>query len=373
MLNLEEEFYSEVNIKVVGVGGCGGNALSNMIGLGLDSIEYIAVDTDIQALQKCTAPHKIQIGARITYGLGSGADPEIGRSSANENRNVISEALRGADLIFIIAGLGGGTGTGAAPVVADIAREEGALTVAMAIKPFPFEAYRRSLRAEAAIKELKGKIDTLISISNQSLFTPLNGASAVNAFKVADEALFQGVRSISDLIMAPGLINLDLADMKTIIAEGGRAALAVGVGRGVDRARIAVEKAINSPLLEGNNMQGARGVLINITGGEDLIMKEVEEVAKAVCEATDTNANIIFGAVVDERKKEEIRVTILATGLKDENDEEQLSLKFDTEERRPSRELWQPKQEASALPLGLFAQNLHSDEFDIPTFLRWKK
>lgn len=373
MLNFEEEFYSEVDIKVVGVGGCGGNTLSNMIGLGLDSIEYIAVDTDVQALQKCTAPHKIQIGARITNGLGSGADTEIGRSSANENRNVISEALRGADLIFITAGLGGGTGTGAVPVVAEIAREAGALIVAMVIKPFPFEAYRRSLRAEAAIKELKGKVDTLISISNQSLFANLNDVSAVNAFKVADEALFQGVRSISDLIMMPGRINLDLADVKTVIAEGGRAALGVGVGRGLDRARIAVEKAMNSPLLENKNMQGARGVLINIISGEGLIMKELKEVATAVYEATDTHANIIFGTVVDERKKEEIGVTILATGLKDEGSEEQLSLGFDAEEHHPSHELWQPKQEASALPLGLFAQDLHSDELDTPTFLRWKK
>ena len=372
MLNLEEEFYSEVDIKVVGVGGCGDNALSNMIGLGLDSIEYIAVDTDVQALQKCTAPHKIQIGARITRGLGSGADPKIGRSSANENRNVISEALRGADLIFIIAGLGGGTGTGAVPIIVEIAKETGALTVVMVIKPFPFEA-KRNLRAELALKELKGKTDTLISIPNQSLFAPLSGASAVNAFKIADEALFHGVRSISELIMAPGLINLDIADIKTIIAEGGRAVLGVGIGRGVGRAQIAVEKAMNSPLLESKNMQGARGVLINITSGEDLIMKEFEEVAEAVYKATDTNANIIFGTVIDERKKEEIRVTILATGLKDEDGEEQLSLNFDAEEHRLSPQLCQSKQEASTLPLGLFAKDLHSNEFDVPTYLRWKK
>ncbi|MBT9132113.1 cell division protein FtsZ [candidate division NPL-UPA2 bacterium Unc8] len=374
MLNLEEEFYSEVDIKVVGVGGCGGNALSNMIRLGLDGIEHIAINTDIQALQRCAAPHKIQIGAKITHGLGSGSDPEIGRNSANEDRDVISEALRGADIIFITAGLGGGTGTGAAPVIAEIAREAGALTIAIVIKPFPFEAYRRSLRAEGAIKEIKRKVDTLISISNQSLFSSLDGASITSAFRVADEALFQGVRSISDLITVPGMINLDLADVRTVIAEGGRAALAVGMGRGIDRVQVAVEKAMNSPLLENKNIQGARGVLINITGGEDLIIKEVKEVATAVYEATDTHANVIFGAIVDERKKEEIGVTILATGLKDKDSEEQLSLKFDMEERRSSSQLWRPKQETSMLPLGLFAQDSHSsDEFDIPTFLRWKK
>jgi cell division protein FtsZ len=373
MLNLEEEFYSEVDIKVVGVGGCGGNALSNMIRLGLDGIEHIAINTDVQALQKCAAPHKIQIGARITHGLGSGSDPEIGRSSANEDRDVISEALRGADIIFITAGLGGGTGTGAAPVIAEIARESGALTIAIVIKPFPFEAYRRSLRAEEAIKEIKRKVDTIISISNQSLFSSLDGASIINAFRVADEALFQGVRSISDLITVPGLINLDLADVRAVIAEGGRSALAVGIGRGINRAQVAVEKAMNSPLLENKNIKGARGVLINITGGEDLIMKEVNEVAAAVCEATGTHANVIFGAIVDGRKKEEIRVTVLATGLKDKDSEEQLSLGFDMEERRPSPQLWRPKQEAPMLPLGLFAQDSHSNEFDIPTFLRWKK
>lgn len=373
MLNFEEEFYNEVDIKVVGVGGCGDNALSNMIGLGLDAIEYIAVDTDVQALQKCTAPHKIQIGARITRGLGSGANPEIGRSSANENRNVISEALRGADLIFIIAGLGGGTGTGAVPVVAEIAKETGALTVVMVIKPFPFEAYRRNLRAESALKELKGKADTLISIPNQSLFAPLNDASAVNAFKIADKAIFHGVMSISELITIPGLINLDIADIKTIIAEGGRAVLGVGIGRGVGRARIAVEKAMNSPLLESKNMQGARGVLINVTSGEDLIMKEFEEVTAIIYETIDTNVNIIFGAIINERKKEELKVTILATGLKDKDGEEQLSLNFGAEEHRPSPQMYQPKQEASTLPLGLFAKDLHSDEFDIPTYLRWRK
>ena len=373
MLDFEEEFHGKTDIKVVGVGGCGGNTLTNMIGLGLDNIEYIAVDTDVQALQKCTAPHKIQIGAKITYGLGSGANPEIGKNAANENRNIIGEALRGAGLVFVIAGLGGGTGTGAVPVVTEIAKEAGALTIAMVIKPFPFEAYKRSLRAELALKELKRKTDTLICIPNQSLFAPLSGASVASAFKMADEALFHGVMSISELLMAPGLINLDIADIKTIIAEGGRAVLGVGIARGVDRAQIAVEKAMSFPLLESGKLHEARGVLINIASGEDLIMRELEEIATTVYEATDANANIIFGFLIDERKKEEIRVTILATGLKDKDGEEQLSLNFDVKEKRFSSQLLQPRQGTSTPPLGFFAKDPSSNELDVPTFLRWKK
>jgi len=314
----EEDEQLAAKIRVVGLGGGGSNAVSRMIASRFTGVTFIVANTDAQALRTSPAPMKLQLGARLTGGLGAGSDPEVGRRAATEDREVLQQTLVGADMIFITAGMGGGTGTGAAPVVASLAKELGALTVAVVTKPFAFEGSRRNRQAEAGIQELRGIVDTLITIPNQRLLTVVErGTSLQEAFRVADSVLQQAVQGISDLILVPGLINLDFADVRTIMSGMGLALMGVGVARGEHRAVDAAQKAIASPLLEETSIEGARGLLINITGGADLTLHEVNEAASAVAEAAHEEANIIVGAVVDDTLAEEIRVTVIATGFED--------------------------------------------------------
>ena len=303
-------------IKVVGLGGGGGNAVSRMMASRFTGVEFIVANTDIQALRTSPAPVKLQLGAQLTGGLGAGSDPEIGRRAAEEDRDQIARILEGADMVFVTAGLGGGTGTGAAPVVAKVAKELGILTVAVVTKPFTFEGKKRAQQAEAGIAELRSVVDTLITIPNQRLLAVVErGTPLLEAFKVADSVLHQAVQGISDLILVPGLINLDFADVRTIMSGMGMALMGTGVGKGEHRALDAAQKAIASPLLDETSIEGARGILINFTGGADLSIHEVEEAARVVQEAAHEDANIIFGAVIDGSLEDEVRLTVIATGF----------------------------------------------------------
>ena len=302
-------------IKVVGVGGAGTNAVNRMVDTGVKGVEFIAVNTDVQQLDVCDADVKIHIGQEITHGLGGGADPEVGREAMEASRDQLKAALRGADLVFVTAGQGGGTGTGGAPVIAAVARELGAVTLAIVTKPFRFEGSRRMRQAEEGIGRLRGIADTVIAIPNDRLLEVVERTtSVVEAFRHADDILRQGVQGISDLITVPGLINLDFADVRTIVKDAGTALLGIGLGSGEDRAQVAAEMAIHSPLLE-TSIEGARGILLNITGGADLTLFEVNETAGAIAAAAHDDANIIFGAVVDERLEGQIAVTVVATGF----------------------------------------------------------
>jgi cell division protein FtsZ len=302
-------------IKVVGIGGGGVNAVNRMIDAGLKGVEFIAVNTDAQALLMSDADVKLDIGRNLTRGLGAGSDPEVGRQAAEEHREEIEEVLKGADMVFITAGKGGGTGTGGAPVVAEIAKSLGALTIGVVTRPFQFEGRRRSVQAEQGIQRLKEKVDTLIVIPNDRLLSVSNEkTSMVNAFKMADEVLLQGVQGITDLITTPGLINTDFADVKMIMSNAGSALMGIGYGSGEGRALQAARNAISSPLLEAS-IEGARGILLTIAGGSDLGLFEVNEAAEVVTGAADHNANVIFGAVIDESLGDEVRVTVIATGF----------------------------------------------------------
>jgi cell division protein FtsZ len=302
-------------IKVVGVGGAGTNAVNRMVDTGVKGVEFIAVNTDVQQLDVCDADVKIHIGQEITHGLGGGADPEVGREAMEGSRDQLKAALRGADLVFVTAGEGGGTGTGASPVIAAIARELGAVTIAIVTKPFSFEGRRRMDQASAGIAELRGVADTVISIPNDRLLEVIErNTSVVEAFRHADDVLRQGVQGITDLITVPGLINLDFADVRTIVKDAGTALMGIGVGRGENRAHDAADAAINSPLLE-TSIEGAKGILLNITGGADVSLYEVNDAAGIIADAADDDANIIFGAVVDERLEGTMAVTVVATGF----------------------------------------------------------
>jgi len=316
-IEFEDTASHQAIIKVVGVGGGGGNALNNMVASGLGGVEFIAANTDSQALQHNLAPLKIQLGSEVTRGLGCGADPEKGRASALEVRERLTELFRGTDMVFVTAGLGGGTGTGAAPIVAEVAREAGALTVGVVTKPFLFEGRVRQRHAEKGLEELHRVVDTVITIPNQRLLAIAGKNTAMrDAFKLADDVLHNAVRGISDLITIHGLINLDFADVRTIMNEMGVALMGTGVASGEDRAEEAARMAISSPLLEDLSIDGAHGVLINITGGPDLSLFEVNEASSLIQEAAHEDANIIFGAVIDESIPEgEMRVTVIATGL----------------------------------------------------------
>jgi len=320
LLEFEENASHRAIIKVVGVGGGGGNALNNMVVSGLQGVEFIAANTDAQALRHNLAPIKLQLGGEVTRGLGCGADPDKGRSSALEVRERLREYFTGTDMVFVTAGLGGGTGTGAAPVVAEVAREVGALTVGVVTKPFHFEGRVRLRHAERGLEELHRVVDTVITIPNQRLLALAGKNSSVrDAFKLADDVLYNAVRGISDLITIHGLINLDFADVRTIMNEMGVALMGTGVASGDNRAEEAARMAISSPLLEDLSIEGAHGVLINITGGSDLSLFEVNEASSLIQEAAHEDANIIFGAVIDESMPEgEMRVTVIATGLVDE-------------------------------------------------------
>jgi len=302
-------------IKVVGVGGGGTNAVNRMVDAGLSGVEFIAVNTDAQALMVCDADVKIHIGSAATRGLGAGADPAVGLAAAQESRDELKEALKGADMIFITAGEGGGTGTGGAPVVAELGRELGALTVGVVTKPFGFEGRKRSQQAEQGIDSLRDKLETLIVIENDRLLQVVEKqTSVVDAFRQADDVLRQGVQGITDLITVPGLVNLDFADVRTIMREAGSALMGIGTASGDNRAAEAARAAVSSPLLE-SSIEGATGILLNITGGPDIGLFEVNEAAEVVTSAADVNANVIFGAVIDDAMGEEVRVTVIATGF----------------------------------------------------------
>jgi cell division protein FtsZ len=315
-LRLEEEVTSGAKIKVIGVGGGGGNAVNRMVRTGLDGVEFIVANTDRQALQNNAAPVKLQIGSKLTKGLGAGADPNVGRSAALEDTEKIIQALDGADMIFVTTGLGGGTGTGAAPVIASLASELGALTVAVVTKPFKFEGRKRQLQAERGLEALRDCVDTIITIPNERLLAIIDKTTPLtDAFATADDVLRQAIQGISDLILVPGLINLDFADVKTIMNGMGLAMMGTGVAEGDNRAVEAARRAISSPLLEGASVDGARGVIINITGGPDLSLMEVSDASTIVQEAADEDANIIFGAVVDQELKGKVKITVIATGF----------------------------------------------------------
>src|SRR5580765_8241277 len=316
-LRLEDEHaHTGARIKVIGVGGGGSNAVNRMVQVGLEGVEFIVANTDLQALRASPAPCKLQIGGKLTKGLGAGADPNVGRQAALEDTEAILSALDGADMIFVTTGLGGGTGTGAAPVIASLASELGALTIAVVTKPFAFEGKKRQAQAERGLEALKDCVDTIITIPNQRLLTIIDRATPMTeAFATADDVLRQAIQGISDLILVPGLINLDFADVRTIMSGMGLAMMGTGMAEGPDRAMEAARKAISSPLLEGTSVNGSRGVIINVTGGPDLSLVEVSEASLIVQEAADEDANIIFGAVVDPALKGKVKITVIATGF----------------------------------------------------------
>ena len=316
-INYTDDPRNDARIKVIGVGGGGGNAVNRMIDAGMDGIEFIVANTDLQALRMSRASVKIQLGVKLTNGLGAGANPEIGRKAALEDSDKIIEALEGADMIFVTTGLGGGTGTGAAPIIASLASEMGALTVAVVTKPFAFEGKRRMQQAERGIAELMESVDTTIVIPNEKLLAVAQDAGFFESFRVADDILRQGVQGISDIITIPGIINRDFADVKAIMARMGYAVMGTATANGSRRAIEAAQKAIASPLLEAGAIDGARGILINITGSTSLKLAEVQEACSIIQNAADDDANIIFGAVLDEKMKDAVKITVIATGFKD--------------------------------------------------------
>jgi len=347
MLEFEDvELGQYAKIKVMGVGGGGSNAVNRMIEASLQGVEFISMNTDAQALQLSKAEHRLQIGAKLTKGLGAGADPEIGKKAAEESKEELQKNLQGADMIFITAGMGGGTGTGAAPIVAEVAKEIGALTVGVVTRPFTFEGRKRAEQAEQGIQNLKDSVDTLIVIPNDRLLQVIDKQTSITeAFRIADDVLRQGVQGISDLIAVPGLINLDFADVKTIMLNTGSALMGIGRANGEKRAVEAANMAISSPLLE-TSIEGAKGVLLNITGGPDLGLFEVNEAAETIAQAAEPDANIIFGAVIDENIGDDIIITVIATG-------------FDREKKKEKH----PAGDMEIKPLT-------TDDLDIPAFLR---
>src|SRR5205823_6840770 len=350
-------------IKVVGVGGGGTNAVNRMVDAGLKGVEFIAVNTDAQALQMCDADIKLQIGAQLTRGLGAGANPETGYGAANESRDEIKEALKGADMVFVTAGEGGGTGTGAAPVVAEIAKHEiGALTVGVVTRPFAFEGAQRSRQAAEGIDRLREQVDTLIVIPNEKLLQLVERRTTiVDAFREADNVLRQGVQGITDLITIPGLINLDFADVRTVMEDAGTALIGIGDAAGESRATEAAKQAISSPLLE-ESVEGASGILLNVTGGHDLGLFEVNEAAEIISSAADANANIIFGAVIDDSLEDEVRVTVIATGFH-HRATSPFTARDAVRSRRRDRDVTLDDRQRSSLEIS-------EDEIDIPEFLR---
>jgi cell division protein FtsZ len=341
-------------IKVVGVGGGGTNAVNRMVDAGLTGVEFIAVNTDAQALMMCDADVKIHIGSKATRGLGAGADPAVGQAAAQESRDELKEALKGADMVFVTAGEGGGTGTGGAPILAELARELSALTVGVVTRPFVFEGRKRSQQAELGIENLRDRVDTLIVIENDRLLQVVEKrTSVVEAFRMADDVLRQGVQGITDLITVPGLVNLDFADVRTIMRDAGSALMGIGIASGENRAAEAARAAVSSPLLE-TSIEGATGILLNITGGPEIGLFEVNEAAEVVTGAADQNANVIFGAVIDDAMGDEVRVTVIATG-------------FGVQRRRRRREgaLEAP---IPAGPRGGF--EIPDEALDVPSFLR---
>ena len=351
-------------IKVIGVGGAGNNAVNRMVESGIKGVDFIAVNTDRQALQNSKANTKIQIGEKITRGLGAGANPDIGAQSAEESKAEVAEVLRGADMVFVTAGMGGGTGTGAAPIVAQAAKEMGILTIGVVTKPFTFEGKKRLSQAERGIESLKGKVDTLVVIPNDKLLQIIDRkTSIIEAFRMADDVLRQGVQGISDLIAVPGLVNLDFADVKTIMLNTGMAHMGIGRASGENRAEDAAKQAIQSPLLE-TSIEGARGVIINITGGDDLGLHEVNTAAELVQRSVDPEANIIFGTVTDPSMEDEIQITVIATGF--EKNDPLTSIGVENTVSKA----WEKK--INSIPSSSDVSSSQND-LDIPSFLRKNK
>jgi cell division protein FtsZ len=375
---VESDPVNTAKIKVIGIGGGGGNAVNTMISYNLKGVEFITANTDAQALKASASPVKLQLGAEATKGLGAGSDPEIGRSAAMETRDTLKEYLGGADMVFITAGLGGGTGTGGAPIVAEISKELGILTVAVVTKPFQFEGKKRNVRAEEGIAELRQIVDTIIIVPNQRLLS-LGGKnlSLLDAFKRADDILYHAVKGISDLIMVPGLINLDFADVKNIMSGMGMALMGTGIACGDNRAIEAAQKAISSPLLEDNTIQGAHGILLNITGGPDMTLFEINEASSLIQAEAHEDANIIFGTVVDESMKDEIRITVIATGFEEAGKKKQTLTGISRIGGHKREDLSMPtfmRQEKPIENMNVIKMGLVDDidqmDIEIPTFLR---
>jgi len=375
LLDFEADMQELTNIKVIGCGGGGSNAVNRMIVEGLKNVEFIAINTDKQALLISNANQKIQIGEKLTKGLGAGANPEIGKKAAEESREEITASVKGANMVFITAGMGGGTGTGAAPIVAEIAKSMEILTVGVVTKPFPFEGKRRMRHAEIGIANLKEKVDTLVIIPNERLLSMADKKTTLlDSFKLADEVLRQGVQAISDLITITGVINADFADIKAVMLDKGLAHMGVGFGKGDTRAQDAVRQAISSPLLE-TSIEGATDVIINFTGGADLGALEVYDAADVVREAVDADANIIVGAVIDENLNEEVRITVIATGFESENNRIDLNSVLEEQKRAQIQEVVKKEPEVAidVKEPEISSNNYEPDDLDIPVFLRKQK
>lgn len=368
-------------IKVIGVGGGGNNAINRMIDIGIRGVEYVSVNTDAQDLLSSRAPVRMQIGSQLTSGLGAGADPEVGRKAALESQSDLANAISDAHMVFITAGLGGGTGTGAAPVIAELARRQGSLTVAVVTRPFAFEGRTRREQAEVGYRALRDVVDTVITVPNERLLQVVSKQTTlVDAFKIADDILRQAVQSIAELITVPGIINLDFADVKTVMAQAGAALMGIGTGTGEQRALKAAQMAITSPLLENVNIEGARGLLINITGGKNLTLHEASEASGAIFERAGKDANVIFGTVIDESLEDEVKITVIATGFEEAQTlaEPHDGLKYRTSktvdlatffknrEHSSRRGLTPAADEAAAL------EELAENDLDIPAFMRRK-
>ncbi len=378
MFEIDDVKGQKARIKVVGVGGAGGNAINNMIASNLQGVEFIAINTDLQVLETSLAPMKVQIGASITRGLGAGSDPLIGKQSALEDKTAIAETVEGADMVFITAGMGGGTGTGASPVVASIAKELGALTVAIVTKPFFYEAKTRAINAEEGIRDLKNNVDTLIVIPNDRIALVVEKKTPLlKGFSVANDVLRQAIQGISDIILKPGLINVDFADVRTIMQNIGKAVMGTGIGKGEGGAVEAAKKAISNPLLEDSSIEGARGILLNITGGINLSLSDVQDAASIVYDSAHESATIIIGNVIDSDIDDEVRITVIATGFEEKKAKVEL----------PQIKKWTPINEQLAFRASgrVLAKNLapgialntissdmmpYEDPLDVPTFLR---
>jgi cell division protein FtsZ len=396
-ISFNEDTRNDAKIKVIGVGGGGNNAVNRMIDSGMEGIEFVVANTDLQALRMSRAPMKIQLGVKLTNGLGAGANPEVGRKAALEDSDKIIEALEGADMVFVTAGLGGGTGTGAAPIIASLASEMGALTVAVVTKPFAFEGKRRMQQAERGISELMDSVDTTIVIPNEKLLAVAQDAGFFESFRVADDILRQGVQGISDIITIPGIINRDFADVKAIMAGMGYAVMGTATASGTKRAVEAAQKAIASPLLEAGAIDGARGILINITGSTSLKLAEVQEACSIIQGAAHEDANIIFGAVLDEKAKDSVKITVIATGFRDSDirrrqaetrtgfvsssfADEEVEPEYQPEpvrppivmEEAPSRQMAAPHNEGVAVDTlrDAMIANFEKEDLDVPAFLR---
>ena len=388
-IQFHEDARNQAKIKVIGVGGGGGNAVNRMINARLEGVDFVAANTDLQALQMCQAPVKIQLGVKLTQGLGAGANPETGRKAALEDSDKIIEALEGADMVFVTAGLGGGTGTGAAPIIASLASEMSALTVAVVTKPFAFEGKRRLQQAERGLAELIDSVDTMIVIPNEKLLAVAQNAGFFESFRIADDILRQGVQGISDIITIPGIINRDFADVKAIMAGMGYAVMGTATAKGERRAVDAAQRAIASPLLEAGAIDGARGILINITGSSSLKLAEVNEASTIIQSAAHEDANIIFGAVQDEKMKDEVKITVIATGFKtDQPQKRERSTTAAAIAQARTAASFSPTVRPAAAPAGARVSapqretpslesvkenvkgNFEQDDLDVPAFIR---